>query len=73
MLSALGGSPKSPFMVAVFTFAAKDGGTHYRAAARHWNAKTQAQHEEMGFIKGWSMVAGQLAELVEIQASTAAR
>lgn len=57
--------PHKPFMVGLFSFAPDGEGTHYRAASRHWDAETQAQHEAMGFHKGWSQVADQLAALAE--------
>ena len=31
----------------------------------HWNEETLKQHEAMGFQEGWSIVAGQLADLAE--------
>ncbi len=40
-------------------------GTRYTARVRHWNEETLKQHEAMGFHEGWSIVAGQLAELAE--------
>jgi len=63
---AAGWVPQKPFMVAVTTFTdLGDGTTLYRAAARHWDAETMAQHEAMGFTTGWGTVADQLAELAE--------
>ena len=57
--------PQSPFMVAIFTFEPEGTGTRYTASARHWTEETLKQHEEMGFVQGWGMVAGQLAEIAE--------
>ncbi|SDC12079.1 Uncharacterized conserved protein YndB, AHSA1/START domain [Sphingomonas sp. YR710] len=63
-----GWKPQAPFMVAIFTFEPEGDGTRYTASARHWNAETLKQHEEMGFINGWTVVAGQLAAIAEGQA-----
>ncbi len=60
--------PQKPFMVGVFSFTPEAGGTRYRAASRHWDAETHAQHEAMGFHAGWGAVAAQLAELAEAEA-----
>ena len=60
--------PKAPFMVGFFTFTPEGSGTRYRAGARHWDEATQKQHEAMGFTQGWTIVAGQLAELAETEA-----
>jgi uncharacterized protein YndB with AHSA1/START domain len=60
--------PQTPFMVAIFTFTPDGDGTHYRAASRHWDETAHAQHEAMGFVQGWTIVAGQLAELAEEEA-----
>ncbi|MBS7792709.1 SRPBCC domain-containing protein [Roseococcus sp. SDR] len=57
--------PQKPFMVGLFSFAPEGVGTRYRAAARLWDAETQAQHEAMGFHRGWTHVAEQLAALAE--------
>ena len=61
--------PQKPFMVGVFDFTPEGGGTHYRAASRHWDAATQQQHEAMGFQQGWGAVAAQLAALAEAEAA----
>lgn len=54
--------PKKPHMVAIFSFADDGaGGTHYRAAARHWDEKAMHDHAAMGFAAGWSAVTDQLA------------
>jgi len=62
---AAGWIPQTPFMVAIFTFEPEGTGTRYTASARHWNEETLKQHEAMGFVQGWGMVAGQLAEIAE--------
>ncbi len=62
--------PQTPFMVAFFSFAAEGRGTHYRAGARHWNEADQKQHEAMGFIDGWTIVAAQLAAIAEAERGT---
>jgi len=63
-----GWEPQGPFMVAIFTFEPADGGTFYRARARHWSEETLKQHEQMGFETGWAQCAAQLAELAEAEA-----
>ncbi len=63
MPSAFNGG-EHPFMMAEITFAdAPNGGTLYKAVARHWNAKDSAAHEAMGFQAGWSAAADQLEAL----------
>ena len=63
-----GWSPQTAFMVGLFEFADEGGKTRYTASARHWTAEAKAQHEEMGFVGGWTAVAGQLAEIAEAEA-----
>jgi uncharacterized protein YndB with AHSA1/START domain len=63
----VGWIPQTPFMVGFFEFAPERGGTRYRAGARHWDEATMKQHEEMGFQRGWTQVAEQLAELAEAE------
>jgi uncharacterized protein YndB with AHSA1/START domain len=65
-----GWEPQGPFMVAVFTFEPADGGTFYRARARHWSEEMLKQHEQMGFETGWAQCAAQLAELAEAEAQS---
>ena len=60
--------PQKPFMVGLFTFSPEGAGTRYRAASRHWDEATHKQHEAMGFEQGWTIVAGQLADLAEAEA-----
>ena len=55
-----------PFMVARIDMEpTADGRTKYTATARHRNAETMKQHEQMGFHEGWGTVSDQLAELVK--------
>ncbi|MDB5381775.1 MAG: ATPase [Rhodospirillales bacterium] len=62
----VGWIPQSPaFMVGFATFTPHEGGTLYRAGARHWDEESLKKHEAMGFIPGWTKVAEQLAELAE--------
>jgi uncharacterized protein YndB with AHSA1/START domain len=54
----------APFFVAEVSFEdAGAGKTKYTAKARHWTEEAKAQHEQMGFIPGWTMCAKQLEEL----------
>lgn len=64
--------PHKPFMVGFFELTPASKGTRYRAGARHWDEATHKQHEQMGFIGGWTTVANQLAELAESAARAAA-
>ena len=57
--------PAKPFMIGIWEIADEAGGTRYTATARHWTAEAKAQNEAMGFYKGWTAVADQLAELCE--------
>lgn len=57
--------PNKPFMLGIFTLTPEGKGTHYRAAARHWDEASMKQHAEMGFAPGWGAVADQLAALAE--------
>ena len=56
-------APK-PFMTAVLTFEATQGGTRYTARVRHWTMEDREAHEKMGFHEGWKQCTEQLAELV---------
>lgn len=58
-------NPQGPFMVGLFEIVSEGEGTRYTASARHWTAEALQQHREMGFEKGWSAVADQLAGLAE--------
>jgi uncharacterized protein YndB with AHSA1/START domain len=64
--------PQDPFMVVIVTFDPEGTGTRYTARVRHWSEETLKNHEAMGFHEGWGIVAGQLAEIAESHASTAA-
>lgn len=56
----------APFFVGVLTFEdAGPGKTKYTARARHWTAEAKAQHEQMGFIPGWTQCAKQMEELAK--------
>lgn len=59
-------TPQGPFMVATMTFEdAGAGKTKYRAVARHWTAEAKQQHEQMGFVEGWTQTARQLEALAK--------
>lgn len=51
-----------PF-TAVITVQASDGGTRYRALARHSRPDNRDRHEELGFYNGWATALDQLVEL----------
>ena len=56
----------APFFVAIVEF--EDAGparTKYTARALHWTEEARAQHEQMGFIPGWTQCARQLEELAK--------
>ena len=56
----------SPFFVAEITFEdAGPGKTKYTAKARHWTEEAKTQHEQMGFIPGWTICARQLEALAQ--------
>lgn len=55
------------FFSAIITFEDHSDGTKYTATALHKNDEGRRQHEEMGFLDGWSTALGQLADLVEKQ------
>jgi uncharacterized protein YndB with AHSA1/START domain len=56
----------APFFVGIVELEdAGSGKTKYKATARHWTAESKAQHEQMGFVPGWTMCAKQLEELVK--------
>lgn len=59
----VGWHPQGPFIVGFMEFADEGGRTRYTAGARHWTAEAMQQHEEMGFLQGWSAVAAQLEEV----------
>lgn len=59
-------SETAPFFAAVLTFEdAGKGKTRYTARARHWTEEARQQHEQMGFISGWTVVARQMEALAQ--------
>ena len=64
----------APFFVAEITFEdAGAGKTKYTAKARHWTAEAKTQHEQMGFIPGWTICAKQLEALATAVVGTATK
>ena len=63
-----GWQPREAFMTGVWEIEPYDGGTRYRASARHWTAEARDKHRAMGFVEGWGTVADQLKALVEGEA-----
>jgi uncharacterized protein YndB with AHSA1/START domain len=61
----VGWIPHKPFMLGFWEFTPEKNGTRYRAGSRHWDEATHKEHEQMGFVDGWTKVANQLAELAE--------
>ena len=59
--------PSGPFMIGIWEVASEGNGTRYTASARHWSSETKKQHEEMGFVDGWSACADQLAKICEAE------
>lgn len=58
--------PQDAFMIGTFDLAPDgQGGTRYRASARHWSEEAMEKHKEMGFEPGWTAAAAQLAALCE--------
>lgn len=55
----------APFMVATITLTDENGGTRYRAVARHFSEEGRKQHEEMGFEPGWNAACDQLIALAK--------
>lgn len=56
----------APFFTAVLTFEdAGEGRTKYTARALHWTAEAKAQHEQMGFVQGWTSCARQMEALAK--------
>lgn len=41
------------------------GGTHYKAIARHKNTEDKKKHEEMGFQEGWGIACDQMVALMK--------
>lgn len=56
----------APFFVGELTFEdAGPGKTKYTAIARHWTEEAKLQHEQMGFVPGWTLCARQLEEVAK--------
>jgi uncharacterized protein YndB with AHSA1/START domain len=55
--------------VMITSFEPEGSGTRYTAVCRHFDAEAVGKHREMGFDQGWTIVAAQLAELAEAEAS----
>jgi len=56
----------APFFTCELIFEdAGPGKTKYTARARHWTAAARAQHEQMGFIPGWTICAKQLEAVAQ--------
>ena len=53
-----------PF-TAIITMEPAGSGTKYRAVAVHGSQDAKDQHDEMGFIEGWSFCLDQLVELAK--------
>jgi uncharacterized protein YndB with AHSA1/START domain len=53
-----------PFTAIIELEPTADGGTRYRAIAKHQDPEDAAQHEEMGFSQGWGAALDQLVELM---------
>jgi uncharacterized protein YndB with AHSA1/START domain len=64
--------PNKPFIVGHVTLKEAPGGeTEMIWGARHWTEDAKADHEKMGFEKGWNAAADQLADLArEVASST---
>ena len=56
---------ESPFMTAIVTLEPEGTGTRYTAVALHRDEAGRKQHEEMGFLAGWSTALDQLVALVK--------
>lgn len=56
---------EKPFMTAVITFEPHGSGTKYKVIVRHKNEEDRFQHENMGFIDGWSVALEQLVVLAK--------
>jgi hypothetical protein len=41
-------------MIGIWSIEPEGSGTRYTASARHWTEEAMRQHQEMGFIQGWS-------------------
>lgn len=54
-----------PFFTAVVLIEPHADGTRYRAIAMHRDADGRKQHEDMGFMEGWSLCLDQLVEVAK--------
>ncbi|MEI8282317.1 MAG: SRPBCC family protein [Armatimonadota bacterium] len=54
----------TPFFTGIIELEDVEGGTLYRAIAKHKNAEDRKKHEDMGFITGWGQCLDQLVELM---------
>lgn len=57
--------PAAPSKVGTWEITSENGGTRYRASARHWTREGMQQHLDTGFEPGWNAVADQLKALAE--------
>ncbi len=55
----------APFMAATITFEPEGNKTRYIAVCHHWSEADKLQHEKMGFVEGWGIVADQLEALAK--------
>ncbi len=55
---------KEPFFTGIIELEDVDGGTLYRAIAKHKDVETRQKHEAMGFHAGWGQCLDQLVELM---------
>jgi len=55
----------APFMAATITFEPEGDKTRYIAVCHHWSEADKQQHEKMGFVEGWGIVADQLEALAK--------
>ena len=58
-------STEAFLFTAILEFLPVDGGTLYRATARHSTSADATQHADMGFEEGWSAALQQLVELFQ--------
>lgn len=63
--------PHTPFMMGGWELTPENGGTLYRAWARHWSMESRDDHETMGFRQGWLAIAEQFKQICEARARNA--
>lgn len=56
---------EKPFFTGIISMEESNDVTKYTAIARHRDAETRKQHEEMGFEVGWGLAFDQLVELMK--------